>query len=32
MEEEGKIATAWAQFGALKEDHHVYKNACATLS
>jgi hypothetical protein len=30
--EEGKIATAWAQFVRLKEVHHVYKNACATLS
>jgi hypothetical protein len=30
--EEGKIATAWAQFDVrLKEVHHVYKNACATL-
>jgi hypothetical protein len=29
--EEGKIATAWAQFGAIEEVHHVYKNACATL-
>jgi hypothetical protein len=28
--EEGKIATAWAQFDAMKEVH-VYKNACATL-
>jgi hypothetical protein len=28
--EEGKIATAWAQFGAIEEVHHVYKNACAT--
>jgi hypothetical protein len=30
--EEGKIATAWAQFGAIKESIHVYKNACATLT
>jgi hypothetical protein len=29
--EEGKIATAWAQFGATERVHHVYKNACATL-
>jgi hypothetical protein len=29
--EEGKIATAWAQFGATKEVINVYKNACATL-
>jgi hypothetical protein len=29
--EEGKIATAWAQFGAKEESINVYKNACATL-
>jgi hypothetical protein len=30
--EEGKIATAWAQFGATeKKSINVYKNACATL-
>jgi hypothetical protein len=29
--EEGKIATAWAQFGATERSIHVYKNACATL-
>jgi hypothetical protein len=29
--EEGKIATAWAQFDAMKESINVYKNACATL-
>jgi hypothetical protein len=29
--EEGKIATAWAQFGAIEKSIHVYKNAC-TLS
>jgi hypothetical protein len=30
--EEGKIATAWAQFGATEEKSiNVYKNACATL-
>jgi hypothetical protein len=29
--EEGKIATAWAQFGAIEESINVYKNACATL-
>jgi hypothetical protein len=29
--EEGKIATAWAQFDAVKKSIHVYKNACATL-
>jgi hypothetical protein len=28
--EEGKIATAWAQF-VRKKSIHVYKNACATL-
>jgi hypothetical protein len=29
--EEGKIATAWAQFGATERRINVYKNACATL-
>jgi hypothetical protein len=29
--EEGKIATAWAQFGATESPSNVYKNACATL-
>jgi hypothetical protein len=28
--EEGKIATAWAQFGATERRINVYKNACAT--
>jgi hypothetical protein len=27
--EEGKIATAWAQFGATERSINVYKNACA---
>jgi hypothetical protein len=26
--EEGKIATAWAQFGDWKKSINVYKNAC----
>jgi hypothetical protein len=30
--EEGKIATAWAQFGATERSPSMYKNACATLS
>jgi hypothetical protein len=30
--EEGKIATAWAQFDDWKKSINVYKNACATLS
>jgi hypothetical protein len=30
--EEGKIATAWAQFDATEKSINVYKNACATLS
>jgi hypothetical protein len=29
--EEGKIATAWAQFGATQRSPSIYKNACATL-
>jgi hypothetical protein len=30
--EEGKIATAWAQFGATERSINVYKNACTTLT
>jgi hypothetical protein len=29
--EEGKIATAWPQFGATERSPSMYINACATL-